>query len=420
MKFSNSEIDVLKAIFFLDSPTRYEIVRRTGLSLVSVGSAIDRLVESGMVSIAGKTSSKGGRPSILYRLVEGLGGAIGIFVGIDRCHLVAINANRQILDERRFYLDIPASPGNYLNDLLDQVSSQVRQFMKGERLQMVFAPGKSLEGMISPGQSLFGRHGFVVGVAVPGMVDTERGVWLHGLQVSGIEHVDLASKFGAAIGSPALIEDPARCIAYLAASRLGRLAAGNLVLLYLGEGVGAGIVIDGVLYRGSHGLAGEVGHLVVDPGGIRCACGNVGCLETVLSLPSILRLFQQRLAEGVISSLQQVGSQNLTIEHIRESASAGDRLALRTLFELGGLLGEACARIIQLYNPQTLLVGGPAGILGDFFQEAAWQKIRLQVFPEMLVDLKLEFIASLPGDEALGSALIAQRWAWERIDKLNL
>jgi predicted NBD/HSP70 family sugar kinase len=141
----------------------------------------------------------------------------------------------------------------------------------------------------------------------------------------------------------------------------------------------------------------------------------VGCLETVVSVPAILHRFRQRLSEGVISSLQRIDPADLTLEHIRDAAQAGDRLAQSTLFEIGDFLGDACARLIQLYNPRTLIIGGPAGMLGEFYREAALQTIRQQVIPEMLIDLHLEFSTSESGDEALGSALIAQRWTWQHM-----
>ena len=397
MDISASVIDVLKAIFFLDTPTRKDIARFAGLSTVSVTAILGRLVEKGLVAASGKTSS-GGRPSAIYRIDGGFGCTLGIFVGSDRSRITAVNSAGEILDERGFTLSLSSLAGEHIKDILDQVSLEARRFLDGERLQ--------------------GQRMFAAGVAVPGMVDTERGIWLHGLQFSGIEHVEIGAALGKALNLPVVLEDPARCAAQLALSRIGSAAAGELVFLYLGSGVGAGIIVGGELYRGSRGLAGEVGHFIVDQGGARCSCGNVGCLETVVSVPAILRRFQQRLSEGVISSLQRTDPAALTLENIREAAQDGDRLAESTLFEIGDFLGDACAKLIQLYNPRTLIIGGPAGMLGEFFREATLQKIRQQVIPEMLVDLHLEFNASESGDEALGSALIAQRWAWQHIGQL--
>jgi predicted NBD/HSP70 family sugar kinase len=82
------------------------------------------------------------------------------------------------------------------------------------------------------------------------------------------------------------------------------------------------------------------------------------------------------------------------------------------MFELGVFLGDACAKLIQLYNPRTLIVGGPAAQLGRLLEERVWQTIRHQVIPEMLVNFHMEFVPSRAGDEALGAALAARNWAW--------
>jgi len=397
MNISASDIDVLKAIFFLDTPTRKYIARLAGLSSVSVTSVLNRLVERGLVVAWGKATS-GGRPSTIYRVEGGFGCTIGIFVGSDGSRITAVNSTGKILDERGFSVSLTSPEGEHIEDIVDQVTMETRRFLDGERLR--------------------GQRMFAACVAVPGMVDTERGIWLHGLQFSGIEHAEIGAMLAKRLNLPVVLEDPARCAAQLALSRIGRAEAGELVFLYLGSGVGAGIMVRGELYRGSHGLAGEVGHFIVDKGGARCSCGNVGCLETVVSVPAILHRFRLRLSEGVISSLQRIDAAALTLEHIRDAAQAGDRLAQSTLFEIGDFLGDACARLIQIYNPRTLIIGGPAGMLGEFFREAALQTIRQQVIPEMLVDLNLVFNASESGDEALGSALIAQLWAWQHIGQL--
>ena len=289
-------------------------------------------------------------------------------------------------------------PASHLDDILEQISTDLRDFLASA--------------------GLLDRRTLAIGIAPPGMVDTERRVWLHGLRLSGIEHVELGAMLEKSLGTPVLVEDPARCLAHLAITRFGREEAGDLLLLYLGKGVGAGLVHAGEIYRGNRGLAGEVGHLVVEEHGERCGCGNAGCLETVASQQAILRRFQRRLQEGVISSLQEfnaAGAPGLTLSAIGRAAAAGDRLALATLAEIGTFLGDACGTSIMLFNPRTLCIAGPVAELGEFLKESLWSRIRRQVIPEMLADLRLEMMASRAGDEALGAALLAARWFWDRL-----
>jgi len=391
---SRRDFRLLQAIYFLPTPTRNEIARFTGRSAVSVTEALNRLLVKGLAERSGKTQSRSGRPSATYRLGEKTGYSVGISVDAMGFRLVALNAWHQVLQELDRALTLSADPASHLDDILGQISAELRSFLGSAALR--------------------DRRTLAIGIAPPGMVDTEKGIWLHGLQVSGIAYVALGDMLVELFGVPAVVEDTARCLAYAEASRRPPEKARDLVYLYLGPGVGAGIMIGQEPLYGSHGMAGEVGHLVVEEEGARCSCGNIGCLETVVSDSSILHRFQQRLTEGVISSLQKHrDGHGLTLEVIRDAATAGDRLAQSTLFELGTLLGDAVSKIIKLYNPRTLVIGGPVGVLGEHLREPMWIKVRQKVIPEMLVDLAMEIAPSQPREEAVGAAYLAERRFWK-------
>jgi predicted NBD/HSP70 family sugar kinase len=385
---------ILQAIYFLTTPTRNQIARYTGRSPVSVTETLKRLLGKALVERSGKTQSRSGRPSATYRVGDKMGCSVGIFVDATGFRLVALDARHEVLQDLDRTLVLSADPSSHLDDILEQISTELRGFLKSAGLR--------------------DRRTLAIGIAPPGMVDTEKGIWLHGLQVSGITHVALGDALEKMFGVTIVVEDAARCLAYLEASRRPQEKARDLVYLYLGTGVGAGIMIGQEPYHGSHGMSGEVGHLVVEEEGARCSCGNIGCLETVVSSSSILHRFQRRLSEGVISSLQKHRDHHgLTLELIRDAASAGDRLAQSTLFELGTLLGDAVSKIIKLYNPRTLVIGGPVGVLGEHLREPIWIKVRQKVIPEMLVDLAIEIAPSQPREEAVGAAYLAERRFWK-------
>ena len=390
------EVKVLQSVFFLKSPTRSEIALRAGISPVSVTALLNKLLQKELVERAGKTQNRSGRPSTIYRLTPCVGYALGVSVDTGSFRIAAVDPRRTILREGEFSLTLSSNPADHLDDITRQISTELKNLMGSEELR--------------------DRRPLAIGMALPGMVDTERGVWLQGLQVSGITHIPLRTIMERAFGLPVIVEDVTRCLAFLAAERRWPESSRDMIYLFLGSGVGTGIIIGEEPYLGSRGLAGEVGHLVVEEEGERCSCGNIGCLETVVSRPSILRRFQQRLSEGVISSLQyfranEVGP--LTLDAIREAALSGDRLARSTLFEIGTFLGEACCKIITLYNPRTLVIGGPAAILGEFLREPIWITIRQRVIPEMLEGFTLDITLSDPHDEALGAALLAERRFWK-------
>jgi predicted NBD/HSP70 family sugar kinase len=322
-------------------------------------------------------------------------------VDVTGFRLVALDARHQVLKELERILSLSADPSSHLDDILAQISSELRSFLASAELK--------------------DQRTIAIGIAPPGMVDTEKGIWLHGLQVSGITHIALRSMLEKMLDVTVVVEDVARCLAYMEASRRPPEKALDLVCLYLGTGIGAGIMIGQEPCQGSHGMAGEVGHFIVEEEGARCSCGNIGCLETVVSSSSILQRFQKRLAEGVISSLQKYrGDHRLTLEIIRDAATAGDRLARSMLFELGTLLGDAVSKIIKLYNPRTLIIGGPVGVLGEHMREPIWIKVRQKVIPEMLVDLDMEIAPSRPPDEAIGAAYLAERRFWKSANEESI
>jgi N-acetylglucosamine repressor len=390
------EVKVLQSIFFLRSSTRSEIARHAGTSPVSVTALLGRLLEKGLVERAGKTQNRSGRPSSIYRLTSCVGYSLGVSVETGSFRIAAVDPRRTILREGEYALSLSSSPTDHLDEITRQISAEVRSTMGSAELR--------------------DRRPLAIGLSMPGMVDTDRGVWLQGLQVSGITHIPLRTIMERAFGLPVVVEDVTRSLAFLTAERRWPASSRDMIYLFLGSGVGTGIIIGEEPYLGSRGLAGEVGHLVVEEEGERCSCGNIGCLETVVSRPSILRRFQRRLSEGVISSLQYFRAKDappLTLDAIREAALSGDRLARSTLFEIGTFLGDACCKIITLYNPQTLVIGGPAAILGEFLREPIWITIRQRVIPEMLEGFTLDITQSDPHDGALGAALLAERRFWK-------
>jgi N-acetylglucosamine repressor len=394
-KKESKELKVLQSIFFLKTPTRGEIAAHTGISAVSITALLKRLLQKGLVERAGKTQNRSGRPSAMYRLASCVGYSIGVALDTGCFRITAVDPRLSVLWEGELPLPLSSSPAEHLNDITRAVSTELKKAMSSPLL---------LE-----------RRPLAVGMSMPGMVDTKRGIWLQGLQVSGIAHVQLRTIMERTFGLPVVVESTARCLAFLTAQRRWPENAHDLVYVALGSGVGMAIIISDEPYLGSRGLAGEAGHLVVEVEGERCSCGNIGCLETVASRSGIIRRFQQRLAEGVISSLQYLHAKgaNLTLEAIREAALSGDRLACSTLSEIGTILGDACSRIVTLYNPRALVIGGPAALLGEFLREPVWTTIRRNVLPEMLEGFSLEVAAPGPHDEALGAALLAERRFWK-------
>ena len=384
---SRNEIKVVKSIFNSATATRISTARDAELSLVKISSVIKLLETDRIITRTGKTESKSGRPSYIYQLRPDCGYALGLYLTPDSFRVVAVDGSKQLIFEKAFNLVLAADSGEHTRNIIDQLSGALNDII-GSR----FFQKKPIAS---------------VGVSLPGLVDSQNGIWLQGLQLSGITHVPVAEKLQEKIKLPVFIEDCSRSTTYL--EKIAKQGRGidSFILIYLGLGMGTGIVIDNKIYRGSHGIAGEIGHIVHANNTYRCSCNNVGCLETVISAPGILRVFRDRLREGVISTLQRIDREELTLDHILRAARGKDRVAVSALREIGTYLGDACAILIKLFNPQGLLISGLGSIFKEYFREPVNQVVREQVMTEMMDDFEIRFADYDHNHEAHGAALIA-------------
>jgi glucokinase-like ROK family protein len=191
------------------------------------------------------------------------------------------------------------------------------------------------------------------GLGVPGPIHLHTGTVGSSAILPGWNDVRVAEEFGARLQLPVHVDNDAN-LAALAELHWGAgRDAANLVYLTAGTGIGSGIVIDGRLYRGAGGTAGEIGHTTIDENGPICRCGSRGCLETFAAMPAILELLKPSLGE------------DLTAEQVIEQASDGDLACQRAIGDAGRHLGAALANLCNLVNPQRIVVGGSLAQAGD-------------------------------------------------------
>ncbi len=199
-----------------------------------------------------------------------------------------------------------------------------------------------------------------VGVGAPGLVDSRRGT-VHALvNVPGWRNVPLAQRLARRLRAPAFVDNDVNLVA-LGEWRFGAgRGAHHLACLTLGTGVGGGLVFDGRLYHGSSGTAGELGHMVINPGGRRCACGGRGCLEAQVGTAAILELARQSIRDGsaTLRMLVRQAHGHLTPELIALAARRGDARARRIWIDIGRWLGIGLANLANLLNPDRIVIGG--------------------------------------------------------------
>jgi glucokinase len=203
-----------------------------------------------------------------------------------------------------------------------------------------------------------------IGVGVPGRVDPLAGTVSMAVNL-GWEELPLGPRLEALTGVPVALENDVRAAA---SGLVGRRVLGDVVdLAYLsiGTGISAGVVLDGRLHRGPRGLAGEIGHVVVEPAGRRCPCGLRGCLETVAAGPAIARQAVEAIAAGRASALR--AGDVVTASAVYEAAAAGDKLATEITVLVGAHLARAVHELVMTYDVEVVVLGGGVAGAGQAF-----------------------------------------------------
>lgn len=318
---------VVRAVRLAGSLTQAEIARSTGLSAATVSNIVRELKEAGTVEVT--DTSAGGRRA---RSVS-LSGDAGIVIGVDFGHThlrVAVgNLAHQVLAEESEPLDVDAS--------------WVDGFDRAEALV-----GRLVEGIGIGRDKVIG-----VGLGVPGPIDLESGTLGSTAILPGWAGINPRRELSQRLGVPVYVDNDANLGA------LGELVWGSgrgvrdLAYIKVASGVGAGLVINGQIYRGPGGTAGEIGHITLDESGPVCRCGNRGCLETFAA------------ARYVLPLLQGSHGPELTMERVVELARDGDPGCRRVITDVGRHIGSGVASLCNLLNPSRVVLGGSLADAGE-------------------------------------------------------
>ncbi len=240
-----------------------------------------------------------------------------------------------------------------------------------------------------------------VGVSFGGPVDAPHGVIRRSHHVPGWENVPLAARLERALGAPVRVDNDAN------AGALGewRFGAGqdaeSLLYVTVSTGIGGGWILAGRPWRGSDGMAGEIGHTIVRPGGPLCVCGRRGCLEVVACGPAIAREARERLAADpavgqILRGLVDGDLAALTAAHVSRAAEAGDPLAREVLLAAARALGDGIGNALSLMNPEVVVLGGGVTRAGG----AWWAEVRRAARANTLPEIRAEIVPAALGDDA--------------------
>jgi predicted NBD/HSP70 family sugar kinase len=347
--------------------SRAELARATGLSRSTVSSIVSDLMAAGLVSEQGGATGvahgeQGGRPPVPLALNTAAGVALGVDFGHTHLRVAAADLSHTVLAEAGRELDVDHSAEQGLDaaaELMDDVLAEAEV----ERDRVIG-----------------------VGMGVPGPISAATGSVGSSSILPGWVGVDAAAEMERRLGLPVHVENDAN---------LGALAEfvwgsgrghSELIYIKLSSGVGAGLLLDGRLYRGAGGTAGEIGHTPARHGDAVCRCGSRGCLETVASASSVAALVADSRGEEV------------TRARLLELIEASDAAALRLIGEAGREIGISIANLCNVINPDRVIVGGELSAAGDAITEPVMESIRRYALPSAAEQVSV--VAGVLGERA--------------------
>lgn len=256
--------------------------------------------------------------------------------------------------------------GTYLRIALVDGSGKIHDQLK-QRTPRGDSPDVIVDALAAAANkwSSDGRPIAAASIMVPGTVDNQNAVVVQAPNLPSLTNFPLKQVLEERFGWPVLLENDANAAAvgemWLGAARGCR----DVVSVTLGTGVGGGVILDGELWRGAHGSAGEIGHTTVDPfSGLKCKCGNVGCLELFASATAIVRMTRENLPQFPQSVLNR---EELTAERVYDAGREGDELALSVFKRFGTYLGIGLANLINIIDPEIIVIAGGAVNGWDLF-----------------------------------------------------
>lgn len=318
-----------------------DLGKEMDLTVPTVTKLVSELIEDGYVIDFGKQETNGGRRPNIY----GLNPDSGYFIGVDikhfRVNMALINFKGDLMQTQT---DIPFHYENTQANL-ETLCDMIEEFI----------------GIINVDRKKI----FSVGINISGRVNTETG---HSYSRYFFSEKPLSEIFHDRLGIHVSIDNDSRAMAY--GEYLKGVVHGekNIIFVNVSWGLGMGIITDGKLYYGKSGFSGEFGHLTAFDNEIICHCGKKGCLETQASGSYIHRRFMEKLSEGNTSILDKKlkSGESVTIEMIINAALQGDMLAIDLIEEVGITLGKHIAGLINLFNPELVVIGGALALTGDY------------------------------------------------------
>lgn len=352
---------VLKVFFDHESISRAEIARITGLTRATVSSIVSSFLDEGLVEYIGRGESIGGKAPDMLSLIP------------DARYLVGIN-----LEEEQFVGAIV----NLRGEIKDDVTLSLGQTDGQAAVELIY---QILDKLLT--------HHWTpvvgIGIAAPGLINTTEGVVVNAVNLEW-QDLPLASLIRERYQLPVAILNDSQ------AAAIGEYVYGqehklnkNLIVISARHGIGSGILIDGKIFQGDGGGAGEIGHVVVQKDGLPCRCGKNGCLETVASSRAVVQRAQE-LAPNHPDSILSETPTKITFESVAEAFQAGDALAIEIVTDAGRYLGASIANLISILNIHNIVLTGSMLTFGEIWLQSIRDASSQTAFTNMALDTEIK------------------------------
>jgi len=379
---------ILEIIYREPSISRERIAQKTGLGASIIYRHVKELKNRRIIGESGQRESEGGRRTELLSINPKGGYLIGASIRKDKLICVLSDLSGKILQSMSEELET-----------VDKVRSIVSQLSKG--INKIIKNG---------GFSLSQIYG--VGVGTPGVLDVDRKIGIANIHVNDWRNIPIKEMIQTEINLPVFLENNNNLTA-LAENRFGQgKGISSFLALDISFGIGMGVFLDGHPYIGTQGRAGEVGHIQLDPDGPFCTCGNRGCLESLVSIPSLVRQAKEAISQGVVSEIVQLANNNIDnieIEMIYEAMHKHDKLAINLMQKAADNIGLVIGNIVNLLNPEIIILGGEINKAGQEFLDMLNQSTEKNKF---LPDTHFKTVyskLSYPQSVAMGAIALVQK-----------
>lgn len=364
--------------------SRAQIAQATGLNKSTVSSLVEDLIARRLVHEIGMNSIGTGRPSTLMEINPLAGSVIGVELGVDFLAVVLTDFTGKILWQHI----TAADPSDPVEKILARTLTLAQQAID-------FCQAQALEPL-------------GLGISTPGTVDIAQGVLVFAPNLDW-RNVPIQQFFEQHTGLDVYVENDANAAAVAEHLFGAARQCQDFIFVYAGVGIGGGLFLNGKLYRGNNGYAGEIGHapIRIEPFQALCHCGSYGCWETYANQASILQRVQDRLdrrQDSILTRMIAAQNTSLSISILKDAADAGDPDVLGSLAEAGEAMGQGFAILVNILNPEKIILGGPLSVFGDYLLPSIVATAAKHALPEIKPTVEIT-VSSFKSDASLVGAV---------------